>query len=134
MPLHDIPFVWPHIEGYVAKSLKIDTCERYWPVDVFDLLLKGQARLWVAYDKDAGGFLGMCVTEIMIWPRMRECRTWLVGGKKLRLWQDEMREMIEAFARGNECRWVTGAGRTGWAKMPGYKVDTPNLVRDLGHE
>jgi len=122
VPIAHIPFIWPHIEGFVAKTLAYDECGRYWPADIFDLLLAGRSRLWTAYDSDRHAFDGFAVTDIIIWPRMTECRVWMIGGRHLRLWQDEMREMLEAFARDNGCSAITGSGRKGWTKMPGYLI------------
>ena len=122
VPIDHIPYVWPKIEPFLAKSLKFDDCARYQAVDVFELLLQGGSRrLWIAFDTERQEFDGAAVTEIIQSPRCRECRAWLVGGKNLRLWQDEMRAMIEAYAQAEGCQFVTGSGRRGWTRMPGYE-------------
>jgi hypothetical protein len=121
VPVAHIPFIWPKIEGFVTRSLATDECARYWPVDIYKLLLTVESKLWVAYDRDPQEFVGFVITQVIVWPRMRECRAWLIGGKRLREWQTAMREMIEAYARAHNCSYNTGFGRPGWTRMPGYK-------------
>jgi hypothetical protein len=130
VPIVLLPEVWPKVEGYLAKSLKVDECGRYWPVDVFQLLLEGRGSLWVAYDSEHG-FIAAAVSEVIQWPRMRECRVWLTGGKMLKLWQEEMRLMIEGYAKSSGCQYITGSGRKGWIRMPGYREGGVNFQKAL---
>ena len=131
VPIGHVPFIWHNIEPFVAASLKRDKVGRFWPVDVYALLLRGQAQLWIAYDQERQEFDGFVISEIMVWPRARECRAWLIGGRHLRLWQDEMRHKIEAYSRANGCTHNTGQGRKGWTRMPGYEGNGIEIVKEL---
>jgi hypothetical protein len=51
---------------------------------------------------------------------MRECKAWLVGGRRLKLWQAEMVALIEAYARAEGCAYTSGCGRRGWSRALGY--------------
>lgn len=131
VPVSHLPIIWPKIEGYVDKSLARDPLRRFWPINVLECLIEGRSRLWVAFDSERDEFDGFVITEIIPWPRAKECRAWLIGGQRLRLWQDEMRRMIEAYARAQGCTHNTGQGRKGWTRMPGYEDGGSEIVKVL---
>ena len=129
VPLWHLLSVWPQIERFVARTLKRDPLRRFELGDVFGLVASGKSKLWTAFDRERDEFDGFVVTDIIVWPRAQECRAWLIGGQHLRLWQDEMRHMIEAYARAQGCTHVTGSGRKGWLRMPGYEDVGPEIVK-----
>lgn len=68
---------------------------------------------------DAKNAEAAVVTEVIEFPRMRECRIWLIGGRNMRAWVKEGQAMIEAYAIENNCDFVSGAMRKGWIRVGG---------------
>lgn len=132
VPIMHLPLVWPHVEAFVARALATDPCRRCEPEDVLNFLSQGRVRLWISYDRAARKFDGVAVTEIIQNPRCRECRAWLVAGTNMRAWWREMYHMVEAYARAEGCKYMTGAGRRGWTRfLPGWREAGPMLVKAL---
>ncbi len=131
VPLAHLRALWPKIEHFVADALATDECGRYWPADVFQLLLAARGRLWVSWDYEAEEFEAAAITEIIQSPRTRECRVWLLAGRDWDRWRIELRDMIEAYARSEGCQYVTGSGSRGWIRAIGYKENGVNLMHPL---
>lgn len=131
VPVAHLPAIWPSVEHFVAQALALDECKRFLPVDVYQLLLAGKGRLWVSWDRRAKEFEAAGVTEIIQYPRCRECRVWLLSGKNMRAWEREMREMVEAHARAEGCSHLSTSGRIGWTKIAGFKKVGFDLIKVL---
>ena len=75
--------------------------------DIAEGLKKGRFQLWPADDS-------VVVTEIIVYPRLKNLHFFLAGGDldELRL----MRPLIESWGRDMGCTRVSLAGREGWSK------------------
>lgn len=94
--------------------------------DIAEGLKKGRFQLWPANDS-------VVVTEIIVYPRLKNLHFFLAGGDldELRL----MRPLIESWGRDMGCTRVSLAGREGWSKTflrdEGYKPKWFVLSKDL---
>jgi hypothetical protein len=94
--------------------------------DIAEGLKKGRFQLWPADDS-------VVVTEIIVYPRLKNLHFFLAGGDldELRL----MRPLIESWGKSMGCARVSLAGRQGWAKTflrdEGYKPKWFVLSKDL---
>jgi hypothetical protein len=94
--------------------------------DIAEGLKKGRFQLWPADDS-------VVVTEIIVYPRLKNLHFFLAGGDldELRL----MRPLIESWGRDMGCTRVSLAGREGWAKTflrdEGYRPKWFVLSKDL---
>jgi hypothetical protein len=94
--------------------------------DIAEGLKKGRFQLWPANDS-------VVVTEIIVYPRLKNLHFFLAGGDldELRL----MRPLIESWGKSMGCTRVSLAGRQGWAKTflrdEGYKPKWFVLSKDL---
>ena len=112
--------VWPSVRGFIAAALDREGSARYVPADVLELVLGNKARLWVSWNPDKHEIEAAAVTDIIVFPRgIKELRIWLVGGRNMRAWVEEMRDMIEAYARANGCTYLSGSMRKGWIRVGG---------------
>ena len=75
--------------------------------DIAAGLLSGRYQLWAGQNSAV-------VTEIIVYPRMRDLHYFLAGGDLDEL--KEIRPRIEDWGRKNGCSRVSLAGRPGWAK------------------
>lgn len=115
-----IPQIWPSVRPFIAMALAREGSARYAPADVLELLLGNKARLWISWNPDARAIEAAAVTDIIVFPRgLKELRIWLVGGRNMRAWVAEMRDMIEAYARANGCAFLSGSMRRGWIRIGG---------------
>jgi hypothetical protein len=94
--------------------------------DIAEGLKKGRFQLWPADDS-------VVVTEIIVYPRLKNLHFFLAGGDldELRL----MRPLIESWGKSMGCTRVSLAGREGWTKTflrdEGYKPKWFVLSKDL---
>lgn len=94
--------------------------------DIAEGLKKGRFQLWPADDS-------VVVTEIIVYPRLKNLHFFLAGGDldELRL----MRPLIEQWGKSMGCTRVSLAGREGWSKTflrdEGYKPKWFVLSKDL---
>jgi len=94
--------------------------------DIAEGLKKGRFQLWPADDY-------VVVTEIIVYPRLKNLHFFLAGGDldELRL----MRPLIESWGKSMGCTRVSLAGREGWSKTflrdEGYKPKWFVLSKDL---
>ena len=75
--------------------------------DIAEGLKKGRFQLWPADDS-------VVVTEIIVYPRLKNLHFFLAGGDLDEL--KRMRPHIEAWGKQIGCTRVTLAGRKGWAR------------------
>jgi len=94
--------------------------------DIAAGLLSGRYQLWAGQNSAV-------VTEIIVYPRMRDLHYFLAGGDLNEL--KEIRPSIEDWGRKNGCSRVSLAGRLGWAKTflkdEGYEPAWFILKKDL---
>lgn len=132
VPLSHIPFVWPNVHDYVRRALDEDvTGRRYEPGDIRDVVMSGQAKLWVAFDTERHEFDAAMVTEIIDYPQSRECRIWLTGGNNMKLWLEEWVSTVAAYARHHGCARLATCGRKGWLRATNAKSRGLEMVKEL---
>lgn len=135
VPVEHIVAVWPHVRGYIASVLERDGSGRFETSDILAALLRGEAKLWVAWDADRKTAAAAVITEIIVYPRLSECRVWIVGGRpgSLKSWVYATRDMIEDYARAQGCAFISGAMRRGWIRIggPGWQPTGMSFDKDL---
>lgn len=119
VPIEHLSFIWPHARGFIASALALDPVGRYRLEDVLSGLLCARFRLWISWDDDRKEIEAAGVTEIIQYPRARELRIWLVGGRNMRRWGRPFAELLEQFARDMGCGVISGHLRRGWIRVAG---------------
>lgn len=131
VPIEHLYFMFPLCEPHLARALGTDAGHRFAVSDLPPLLLQGKAKLWVSWDRAARDVEAAMITEIIEYPRLKECRVWLIGGRNMKAWHREFMEKIEAFARNHGCIQMSGGLRKGWARVGGYRVCGVELIKPL---
>ena len=132
IPIAHVPFLWSVVGPLIDKALIRDGSGRYIADDVLKLLIEAKAQLWVAWNGETRAIDAAIVTEIMHFPRLKDCRIWLIGGRNMRGWIKLARETIEDFARANGCTYLSGGMRKGWLRMGvGWRQSGVNIEKDL---
>ena len=81
---------------------------------------KDEQQLWVAFENE-DNYYGAVVTEVFQYPQMRALIMHFTGGKRLPKWKKPMLEVLQKFAKENDCDVIESYGRPGWAKV--FKKD-----------
>jgi hypothetical protein len=125
-------FIWPQVRAFIDAAL-VRTGGRFLAGDVLDLLLNGKVRLWVSWNDEEKQVDAAIVTEIIQYPRLRELRIWLVGGRNMKAWFADAEALIAEFARDKGCAMMASGGRHGWLRVIGaeWRQTGPTWERNL---
>jgi GNAT superfamily N-acetyltransferase len=94
----------PYIEAALARAGGTHGVD-----DVARLVEQGRAHFWP-------GRRCAVVTEFYLYPRVKACNLWLLGGDLRELLQ--LRPAIEAWAKAQGCARILGGGpRRGWERV-----------------
>lgn len=110
----------PWIEGALAYAGGTHLIE-----DVREMVLAGDAQFWP-------GERAAIVSEVLVYPRLKNLHLWLVGGDLKELLR--MRLVLEAWGAARGCVKVTTAGRPGWRRVlgkHGYGAGWDVCVKEL---
>lgn len=111
--------MWPHVRGHIGRALKREGSGRYELSDVLTGLLQEKAKLWVAWNSETKTADAAIVTELVDYPRARELRIQIVGGRNMKAWIEEAKDTLEQYARAQGCRFMCGSLRRGWIRIGG---------------
>lgn len=114
VPTEHVLDVWPAVEGYIRNALKY-TDGRYETEDVLELVRSENFLLWIAF---AGGDIkGAVITQLMQYPRKRFLGCPFVTGDDFASWKKPMLEVLQRFARDNDCVGLEATARLGWSRV-----------------
>lgn len=104
--------------------------------DMMARLYNKQQQLWAVVDAEQ--VVGIMTSEIMNYPQCRKLRlgSIVLDTGKLEGAKQDLLELIDDFAKENECIGVEFAGRTGWErtlKDDGYTKSSLVYTKELNH-
>lgn len=125
VPKEDTFLIWQQ----VAPLLKPALDNTYDIMDIEKGLQENRFQLFISWNNKVESAV---VTEIAVYPRAKVLRYFLAGGTNLDNWLEKIQQVIEKFAKNNNCTQVEVAGRKGWVKkLKGYKEKAVLLSKDL---
>tara|TARA_R110000824_G_scaffold117129_1_gene268928 strand:- start:70 stop:549 length:480 start_codon:yes stop_codon:yes gene_type:complete len=114
VPNDKLTLVWEDCEKHLQKSCSRSN-GRALPQDIFYDCLNQKASLWIIFDKDSLDIVGCSITKIVEYPtNKRMLNIDHIGGKKMNEWIDRGLEVINNWAKSNECVGIEGIGREGF--------------------
>ena len=114
VPSDKLTLVWEDCEKHLQKSCKRSN-GRALPQDIFYDCLNQKASLWIIFDKETLDIFGCAITQIAIYPTGKKMLNIdHIGGKKMDEWIDRGLEVINKWAKSNECVGIEGIGRAGF--------------------
>ncbi len=114
VPTEHVTDVWPAVVDHVAAALEY-TYGRYEPEDTLQELLAGTHLLWIAFEDQR--IKGAVVSHILQYPRKRFLGCPIVTGEEFSTWKTPMLDMLQRFARDNNCEGIEATARLGWARV-----------------
>lgn len=121
--IEHIDTCWEKLIPYL-RGAAFYTYGRYTVEDMYKEVKAGTTVLWIAFDEDK--FYGAVITNIVVYPQCTFLNMAFCGGKTIRLWKDDMLEILKQYANANHCIGIESSGRPGWAKIfknNGYKAN-----------
>lgn len=128
VPSEKIMLVWDRVEPILARVVKEETGHSL--QSVLTALQMSQMQLWVV-----GDFNGVVVTSVEQRPLHKVLFINFLAGYELNGWLDAWIDVLEDYARFNECVAIEFNGRKGWNKIgerhPEYKSTHTVFRREL---
>lgn len=114
VPLEHVLDVWPAVAEYIQNALEY-TRGRYELEDVLERVENGEFLLWIAFDGER--IKGCVITDMMQYPRKKFLGCPFVTGDEFASWKQPMFEMLQRFARDNNCEGIEATARPGWSRV-----------------
>jgi hypothetical protein len=115
---------WGEFEPLIRLPLeRTGAIENYQPEDILDRIEQGFFQCWAV--SDGGQLIAALVTQILNYPRRKVLDVYLVGGKDMNKWADNVWLALKEYGRQNGCTAARGFGREGWVKrlgVPEYDI------------
>ena len=122
--------VWHKIRPLIADAVT-HSDGKYEVLDILSALLARDMQAWAITKGDE--IVAIVITEIINYPRKKECRVLAVDGEGAKEWVHLVSE-IEAWAKANGCQSIEPIARPGWEKLMkplGYKRTHIILSKEL---
>lgn len=130
IPAEWVERVWPAIEPFVQRWLDKAKEHRWNTNDIKDAISERNMQLWAA-EKD-GHISTIVLTEILNYPRVRECNVFMVSGEMTVRddWREVVDEVVE-WAATQGCHYISSMARKGSEKVMGWGVRQTYIVRAI---
>ena len=126
VPSEDVEFIWSQVAPLLEKALD----ETYSIKDILYGLANDRMQLFISWHDNK--VESAVVTEIAQYPQSKVLRYFLAGGKNLENWLERIQEVIEKFAKKQNCTHLEVAGRKGWVrKLKGFSVKAYLLNKEI---
>lgn len=121
---------WPEVRPWVESALDRDGLLGF--EDIKEGVATRDMQLWLV--KSGPDVCGVCITELVVYPRMRVLTVVVVGGAGMPGWLDPLNAQMERFAKAHDCgRLMAPIARRGWrpfARVRGWS-ERATYWRDL---
>lgn len=130
VPVWDVerrwPEVLPFIERYLAKSKE----HRWNANDLYLSVCERDMQLWII--EEEGKVVTAVLTEIINYPRVRECNVFMISGKMTVIedWRDSVEEIVK-WAAAQGCHYISSMARRGSEKAMQWNVRQTYIVRAI---
>lgn len=120
------PEILPFVERYFAKSKE----HRWNANDLLDAVLERDMQLWVI--EEQGKITTVVLTEILNYPRVRECNVFMISGKMTvrEDWRDCVEEVVR-WAAAQGCHYISSMARRGSEKAMQWDTRQTYIVRAI---
>lgn len=113
VPARSVDATWAEVAPFVARCFKKAKEHRYAVDDVREMLVAGDAQLWV------GGYPeidAVVITQIQVYPRAKECVIFLACGTLPDDWEQTLSQLVEGSKKLG-CTHASAYTRPGFVKL-----------------
>lgn len=111
---HDrVDSVWPLVREMFAVSMH-RTGDRFTPESLLEDMRLGNDQLWIVFDDD--GIFACASTRVIEYPVRRILGIQYCGGTRMTEWLPGILDLMERWAKDNDCQAMEGGGRIGWER------------------
>lgn len=128
VPVDAVPSIWPMVSPFVVRCFNKAREHRWNADDILNLLMDRKLQLFVVEDWDR--LVSVVITEVLVYPRLKELNVFMWCGEFHDNWQDHM-EQLAQWAKGMGCSTMSATARRGFVKMPVWDERQTYLVRVL---
>jgi len=131
IPTSNLDEVWVLVKKDIANALTYSG-DNHNAQFVLDTLRKEEMQLWIIWDKDKPTtkekYFGVVVTELIKRTLRKVCHVFIVTGNQRQKWIPLI-QVLEEFAKENECDGMELIARPGWQKvLQNYKYKRTHVV------
>jgi hypothetical protein len=113
VPGHRVDDFWFHVEPWLSLALEKNHGEMELE-DVLEFCRTGKVQLFGLWDGEK--FIGSYITELVIFPRMRQVHVLALGAENFDPWIELVSQELEEWRKKCQCHEVVIVGRHGWIK------------------
>lgn len=127
-PVHNeaVPGFWPFVEGHIEDWLEKAKEHRWEAQDILTMIVESDLQLWIIFDHDR--VKTVVLTQILNYPRCRECNIFMVSGELTDDWRQHVESLV-TWAEESGCHFVSAMARKGFAKAMGWDERQTYIVR-----
>lgn len=128
MPAAALDEAWPVLEPFVERMLRKVREHRWDAADIREMIAERELQVWLKIkDKQV---VGVILTQILNFPRARECNVFMTSGELLEDWS-ESQDILLAWAAEQGCHYISALARKGVAKTVGWDERTIYIARAI---
>jgi hypothetical protein len=130
VPHDKVPAIWPHALPFVERYFEKSKEHRWNADDLLAAVLERDMQLWVILD--GADIETVVLTEILNYPRVRECNVFMISGKMTARedWREVVQEVVE-WAATQGCHYISSMARKGSEKAMGWETRQTYITRAI---
>lgn len=136
IPKEEVGTYWSEMRDFLDSALKKHNWHHRFPLDFLTLkLFYGEYQSFLIYDSENGQVLGALVTENVVYPLGKAINIFLLGGKDMEKWVNQLDDALVFYAKEIGAKWIDTASRRGIGKLYypqiGYKETQTNYTKEI---
>lgn len=116
---------WREVEPLVASCLGKAKEHRWIPADIWYRLMEDTLQLWLI--KEDERIKTIVLTELIVYPRAKECNVFMVSGELLDDWRNDLDNLLK-WAKDFGYEYASSMARKGFAKAVGWEQRQTYIV------
>jgi len=127
-----LSLVQPLVETALARCKG----EAHFP-DLLRMARAGQLQFWLIFDIDAQMLVGVCTTEVVVYPSTLRClRIVTLGGEGMLMWQQFLDAQLSSYCQDLGISRMEAFGRAGLIKrlqQLGFQATYMTFMKEVGN-
>jgi hypothetical protein len=114
----DVGAYWFFMRDFLNDALKKYKWDDRFPLDMLPLkLVYGEYQAFLILERDTQEIFGALVTETISYPLGNALNLFLLGGKEMELWVNDLDDALVLYAKEIGAKWIDTGSRRGIGKL-----------------